>query len=148
MSDGYRKQRTIFGNYGGSLLVTPFVGSKTLVPLRGADKLGGAYQIYVQRVHVHVSTPQAGVTWNVQDSNGNSLTGAISTAQTTTTVGDLQGVPTQDPIAAEFDFGPEGIALSPGSTLNFVASGTGASGVITWDAYQRLQSDNTAGFGA
>lgn len=147
MSDGYRKQRTIFGNYGGSLLVTPFIGSSTLVSPRKADPLGGPYQIYVQRVHVHISTAAA-VTWNVQDSNGNSLTGPISATSNTTTVGQATSIPTQDPIQAEYDFGPEGIALSPGASLNFVVSGTGAAGVITWDAYQRLQSDNTAGFGA
>ncbi len=43
MSDGYRKQRNIFGNYGGSLLVTTLTGQTTLVPVRpAAAPIGGS----------------------------------------------------------------------------------------------------------
>lgn len=148
MSDGYRKQRSIYGNYSGSLLVTPFVGpTATLVvvkpasnPISPKDASDGGYTIMVQRVHMHISGGQTGLTWQVQDSNGNSLTGPVSTTSNTTTVGQDTSIPTQDPIQAEYDFGPEGIALSAGANLQFVASGTGATGLVTWDAYQRLTS--------
>lgn len=150
MSDGYRKQRNIFGNYGGSLQVTTLTGSATLVtpkpastPLSPKDASDGGYTIWVQRIHIHISTPLAGATWSVQDSNGVSLTGAVSTAQTTTTVGQLQGIPSQDPIQAEYDFGPEGVALS--GSLQFVASSPGASGLVTWDAYQKITSTKPFG---
>lgn len=146
MSDGYVKKRSTYGDYSGSLLVTPLTGTTTLVSLRGADSLGGAYTIYVQRVHVHCSTGQAGTTWDVKDSNGNSLTGAISVESRVTSVGNLTSIPTQDPIQAEFDFGPDGVALSSLATLQFVPSATGASGVISWDAYQKLAS--STGFGS
>ncbi len=150
MSDGYRKQRNIFGNYGGSLLVTPFVGTTTLVtakpvsvPKSPLDASDGGYTIWVQRVHLHISSGSAGVTWQVQDSGGTSLTGVISTVSVTTTVGQDTSVPTQDPIQAEYDFGPEGIAIT--GNLVFTASGTGATGVVTWDAYQKLSSTQPFG---
>lgn len=147
MSDGYRKQRNIYGNYGGSLPVTALTGQTTLVSPRGADPYGGAYIIWVQRIHVHITGAGTG-TWDVQDSNGTSLIGPISTVQKTTTVGDLQSVPTEDPIQAEFDFGPEGTPLVAGDSLVFVPSATGATGIITWDAYQRLPITSNPTFGS
>ena len=149
MSDGYRKQRNIFGNLGGSLLVTPFVGQTTLVtptPARTIPPVDTGWTLYLQRVHVHCSAGQNATTWDIQDSNGNSYTGAISVAPVTTTVGDLVSPPTQDPIQAEFDFGPEGIALPAGASLKFIPSNTGAAGIITWDVYQKITQ--TAGFGS
>lgn len=149
MSDGYRKQRNIYGNMGGSLLVTPFIGQTTLAAPSGARTIpptDSGYTLFLQRVHVHCSVGQAGTTWAIQDSGGNSYTGAIKLDPATTAVGDLQGIPTQDPIQAEFDFGPEGIGLPAGASLQFVPSATGAMGVITWDAYQRLSS--VVGFGS
>ncbi len=130
MSDGYRRQRDIFGNFGGSLLVTPFIGSTTLVTPRNST-----YTIYLQRVHLHAASGVAGVTWTIKDSLGNALTGDVPTTPSPSTA-----------IVAEYDFGPEGVALGPGASLLFVASSPGASGVITWDAYQKLT--NTFGFGS
>lgn len=130
MSDGYRKQRNLFGNYGGGLLVTPFIGQSTLVPAKTL------HTIWLQRVHVHVASGLAGVTWSIEDSAGNKITGDLVTTPS----------PTQDPIAAEFDFGPEGVPLTAGSNLLFIPSATGARGTITWDAYQKLSS--TSGFGS
>ena len=168
MSDGYRKQRTIFGNYGGSLLVTSLTGQTTLVVAKpsqttpssqsggGASPLGpyvsgatavsttntadgvitdGGYTIWVQRVHIHVTAGMMGTTWNIQDSTGASITGNVSTTPS----------PTADPIAAEYDFGPEGVALTAGANLVFVPSSGGAAGVITWDAYQKLSSTQPFG---
>ncbi len=146
MSDGYRKQRNTFGNYGGSLIVTPFVGSTTLVAPNPAGSLDSGYTIYVQRIHIHCSSGQAATTWNVTTTSGISLTGAVSVAAGTTTVGQDTSIPTQDPIQAEFDFGPEGIALPVGDSLIFTPSSSGAAGVISWDAYQKLTS--TSGFGS
>ena len=151
MSDGYRKQRNIFGNDGGSLLVTTLTGTTTLlaakpasVPKSPLDASDGGYTIWVQRVHLHISTGSAGVTWQVTDSgSGVSLTGVVSTVSVTTTVGQDTSVPTEDPIQAEYDFGPEGVAIT--GNLVFTASGTGASGVITWDAYQKLTSTQPFG---
>ncbi len=147
MSDGYRIQRNIFGNYGGSLIVTPFIGVTTLVSPKGKDPLGNIpYNLYVQRVHIHCAIGQANTTWDIQDSNGNSLAGPISVAPVVTTVGDDLSIPTQDPIQAEFDYGPEGVLLPGSASLIFVPSTTGASGVITWDVYQKLAT--TLGFGS
>lgn len=147
MSDGYRKQRNTYGNYSGALLVTPFIGASTLVPAKpaGSSLEGSGWTIRVQRLHVQISTPGApGTTWEIKDSAGNSLTGAISAVSSTTTVGQGTSIPTQGPIQGEFDFGPEGVAIT--GNLLFVPSGTGASGVISWDAYQKLTS--STGFGS
>ena len=130
MSDGYRRQRQWYGDYGGSLLVTALTGQTTLLvgkPL---------YTIFVQRIHIHV-TAAAAQTWDVQDSAGNSYIGPMDVSSHVTTVGSDVSIPTQDPIQAEYDYGPFGVALPVGTSLIFVPSGIGAKGIITWDAYQR-----------
>lgn len=139
MSDGYWRYRERYGENSGSLTVTTLTGQTTLQ----VCGFKGQNTIYVQRIHIHVNTP-AGVTWSVVDGAGVPVLGPYSVAQTTTTVGDLQSIPTQDPIEAEFDFGPVGFALTPGTNLIFVPSGTGAAGDITWDAYQRLKPGTAA----
>lgn len=140
MSDGYWRYRQWYTNDGGSLTVTTLTGQTTLITVG----FKGQNTIYVQRVHIHVNTPSPGITWSVMDSAGVPVLAPYSVAQTTTTVGDLQSIPTQDPIEAEFDFGPIGFALTPGANLLFVPSGTGAAGDITWDAYERLAPGTAA----
>jgi hypothetical protein len=120
MSDGYRRQRLWYGDYGGGLLVTALTSNTTLI----AGKTN--YIVYVQRVHIHVNSPQPGVTWTVQDSNGNLVTGTVDATKQTI-----------DPAGAEYDFGPAGIPLSAGAGLLFVPSASGAQGMVSWDAYQR-----------
>ncbi len=124
MSDGYRYNRKFHGDNGGSLVVTPFTGQTTLLAC-GFKKQNC---IHLQRLHIHVSVALAGVTWSIQDSAGVLITGAVPAST----------APTQDPIAAEYDFGPVGLVLTQGADLVFVPSAPGASGDITWDAYQEL----------
>jgi len=107
--------------------VTPLTGQTVLIVPRAK------HTVYVQRVHVHVTAASPGITWSIQDSAGASLTGNLTAAV----------APTLDPVGAEFDFGPAGVAITPGASLLFVPSGTGAAGVITWDAMQKLINPST-----
>ncbi len=120
MSDGYLNSQKLYGNDGGSTLVTVFTGSTTLVTHRPNQT------IYVQRIHIHVTGVLGGGTWSVEDSTGVSLTGAISVATA--------------PADFEIDFGSHGVAITPLANLLFVPSSAGAKGVITWDAFQKLPS--------
>jgi len=124
MSDGYYKYRQQYGSDSGSLAVTAFTGQTTLA----TAKFKGQNTVYVQRLHIHVSSASAGVTWSIQDSAGVLVTGLIPASV----------APTPDPAGAEYDFGPVGFNLTKGASLVFVPSGLGAVGDITWDAYQRL----------
>ena len=124
MADGYRYNRKFGGDSGGSLIVGAFTGQTTLL-VCGFKKQNC---IHLQRLHIHISQALAGQTWSVQDSAGVLVTGQIPVA----------AAPTQDPIAAEYDFGPKGFILTQGADLVFVPSAIGAIGDITWDAYQEL----------
>lgn len=126
MSDGYLRQRQIYGNYSGSLSVTSLTGQTTLVTAKPAGKLDTGYSIFVQRVKITVTGALAGATWSVQDSTGVQVTGNVTVASA--------------PAVFEYDFGPEGFELSTSANLVFVPSATGASGIITWDATQKLNS--------
>ncbi len=128
MSDGYLFNRKHYGDWGGSIEVLS-LSSGTIPMVKCSFKAQN--QIWIQRIHIHISTALAGVTWTVQDSTGVTVLGPISAAV----------APTQDPIAAEYDFGPKGLAITPGADLQLVLSAPGASGDVTWDAYQRLRTD-------
>ncbi len=124
MSDGYYKYRVKYGNNSGSLAVGALTGQTTLL----TAGFKGQNTIYVQRLHIHISSAQAGVTWSIQDTAGVLVTGQVPAST----------APTPDPVGAEYDFGPIGFKLTQGANLIFVPSGLGAVGDITWDAYQRL----------
>lgn len=139
MSEAYRRQRTTFGDYSGALLVTPLTGTTTLVSpkVAGSTLEGTGWTIYVQKIHIRVTAGQAATTWSVQDGAGVSLTGSLSAA----------AAPSTDTNGAEFDLGPVGIPLTAASALTFVPSAQGAAGIVSWEAYQRLTSAASSGFG-
>lgn len=124
MADGYLKQRVWYGDNSGGLLVTALVNSQTLVPARAK------HTIYVQRVRFVVTGILDPGTWELQDSLGNSITGQVQT----TTI----------PNGYEVDFGANGTPIGPNADLLFVASGGGATGSVTWDAYQRMIDGSTS----
>lgn len=118
MSDGYRRNRVWYGDNGGSLTVTPFTTTTTLVTHKAKSA------IYVQFIRIQITGALAATTWSLQDSlTGVSLTGAISAAVA--------------PVNTVIDLGPAGIPLSNLADLTFVPSAPGATGIISWDAYQR-----------
>lgn len=120
MADGYLAFQKNYRPASGALLVTPLKGVTALVTVVGTST------IYVQRLHVHVSSAMAGVTWTIADSAGIAIAWPLSAA-----------VVGPSPNGFDLDFGPVGIALTAGTSLVFTPSAGGATGVIAWDAYQR-----------
>ncbi len=120
MADGYLNSQKLYGNDGGSLVVTAFTGTTTLVTHRLKQT------IYVQRIRVRVTAALAGTTWSIEDSTGVSLTGAMSVATA--------------PADFDIDLGSHGAGVTALADLLFIPSATGAKGVITWDAFQKLPS--------
>ena len=117
--DGYQKNQRRYGDDGGSLAVA--AGQDDVV-LRTVKT---NHTIFVQFVDVHVNTA-AGVTWSIEDTAGISLTGNLSCAS----------APANYPI----DFGPDGQALTAGTSLRLNVSAPGAVGSVAWSAYQKLTS--------
>ena len=124
MADGYVRQRHYYGDNSGSLEITALTGSQTLTSPRKQS------QLFIQRLYVVVSGAATG-TWDVQDgSTGQSLLpgGPVSVA-----------TPTPNPIIV--DLGANGLGLTPLASLVFVNNGAGATGSLTWDAYNKLRTD-------
>ena len=126
MADGYRRQRNTFGNYSGSRFMTPLTQAATLIPaLTGST-------IYLQRLFIYLAAGAPSLTWAITDGAGEKISGTIDASTSLT--------------KTEIDFGHEGLALTPSQSLVFTASGTGAAGSVTWDAYKKI--NNTVGFGS
>lgn len=123
MADGYRRQRSWYGDNSGGLLVTALVNSQTLVTARAK------HTIYVQRAKFQVTGVNDPGTWEITDSTGLAITGQVST----TTI----------PNGYEVDFGANGVPITPGADLLFVTSSGGATGAVTWEAYQRMIDAST-----
>ena len=119
MSDGYARYLTSFQDVSGNLAG----GSSdvTLVTVRNA-----VHSIFLQKVHVQVTGASAGKTWQLKDSGGQELTGPFDVST--------------DGSHWDMDFGPEGVQLTEGTNLVLDVSAAGATGIVTWQAYQRLSS--------
>ena len=81
------------------------------------------YALFLQRAHVHITSGAVGVTWKLKDSSGAELTGPFDAATSGT--------------AHTRDFGPAGVQLGDNTTLQLVVSAAGATGAVTWEAYQK-----------
>ena len=81
------------------------------------------YSLFLQRVHVHITSGAAGVTWKVEDTLGDDLTGPFDAFPSG--------------IAHTRDFGPAGVQLSDNGRLQLTVSAAGATGAITWEVYQK-----------
>jgi hypothetical protein len=97
------------------------------------------YTIFVQKITVSPTT-YAAKTWTFQDSTGTPVPYAtVSIPATQPTAGaDTEFV---------FDFGPTGVALSVGKSLDFKMSAAGAAGVVHVEAYEKLVTPVMAGAG-
>lgn len=120
MSDGYRKQRIIYGNNSGSLVVGAATDDTVLITARTTSHV-----IYVQHVHIHFTTGSAGKTWSIEDTAGSPVTISGNIPCDTA------------PLDVDLDYGAEGIALTQGKNLNLNVSAVGAAGIVTWEAYQK-----------
>lgn len=105
----------------GASLTTSSTGS-TGVTLVTANA-SGKQTIFIQKLHVEITTGASGVTWSFQgDASGVNLVPGVSAAAIN---------------HFDFDFGPRGFALTQGKNFVVVPSATGAAGNISWEGYQR-----------
>lgn len=114
----YTFQRSGRGRNKNLAVATADTGTKTLVTSRGA-----AYQIFVQRIVVTISTDAAqNITF--QDSNGSPVY--------------VEKIPSSPGANTrwEFYFGPKGQPLTPGANLVAVLSGAGLGAQIEWNCYE------------
>ena len=117
MSDGYSKYLTFYQDVSGNLAVG--TGDVTLVTVRNVS-----HSLFLQKAHVQVTGASAGKTWQLTDSTGAELTGPFDVGT--------------DGSHWDMDFGPEGRQLTEGANLVFDVSASGATGIVSWEAYQKL----------
>ena len=120
---GYERYRTFYQDVSGNSAV----GSAdiTLQAVRNAS-----HTIFLQKAHVQVTGASAGKTWQLKDSGGQELTGPFDAGT--------------DGSHWDMDFGPAGLALAEGTSLEIDVSAAGATGFVTWDAYQKLTAAGVA----
>lgn len=117
MSDGYQKYLTFYQDVSGNRAIG--AADVTLVTVRNAS-----HSLFLQKAHVQVTAASAGKTWQLTDSTGLELTGPFDAST--------------DGSHWDMDFGPEGFQLTEGANLLFDVSASGATGIVTWEAYQKL----------
>jgi hypothetical protein len=117
MSEPYRRLRTFYQDASGALNVTSGLsGVQTLASVKTSDTL------YLQKIHIEVTTGVASKTWTVQDSANTPVV----------------FVPAVDASAVahfDFDFGPQGIPATEAKNLTLSISAAGSVGWVTWEAY-------------
>ena len=119
--DAYLRNRQFYGNVSGNYRVAPT--DTGLVPLVPAIP---RHTIFVQKVHIEVTTLTASELWTFQDGAAVPIIPSVSAAA----------------IAHfDFDFGPDGVPCTEATNFNLNISGaTGAAGWTTWEGYKKLTS--------
>lgn len=116
----YDRQREFFGGISSNRrLLAADTGVIALVPAVAKHTL------YIQMIHVEVTTLTASELWTFQDGAGTPLPIA----------------PISAAAVANFtiDFGSQGVPCSEGTAFNVNISGaTGAIGWVTWEGYRKL----------
>lgn len=131
MAGDYNFWQSIFRRKStDSIAVAATDYSSTAQPL--VTPKNSSYTVFVQKIVVSVTT-YAAKTWTFQDSAGTPVPVAVCSvpAAAPTTGGDAK---------FEFDFGPKGIALTEGKSLDWKMSAAGAAGIVHVEAYERLTS--------
>jgi len=118
MLDGYRRNLTFYQDVSGNR-VDVGGADVTLVTVRNAF-----HSLFLQKAHIQITGASANKTWQLKDSSGIELTGPFAT--------DTDGS------HFDMDFGPNGVQLTEGSNLVLDVSAAGATGIISWEAYQKL----------
>lgn len=121
----YARKRIQFKDVSGDLTVASATDDTTLVTVRNA-----VHQVFIQKIHVQITTASSGKTWAFKDSAG---TPVIVSGLLATDVA---------PATYDIDFGPVGVALTVGKNFLFDVSATGAVGRISWEAYERLPANS------
>lgn len=120
MSEPYRRLTSFYQNISGTLNVAAATTTTTLVT--GRTDLNET--IFLQKVHVEITTGSSGKTWTFQDSNG-------------TPVVLVPSIATDSVAHFDFDFGPNGIPCTQGKNLVLSISAAGAVGWVSWEGYQK-----------
>ena len=120
MSLDYQGYRRFYQDVSNSLNVTGSTDDTTLVTVKTN------HTIFVQKVHVQVTGASAGKTWQITDSAATPI--------------QIMGPFVTDTDGSHFDmdFGAKGTPLTEGKNLLLDVSVTGASGIVTWEGYQKL----------
>jgi len=119
MTDPYLRNREFFGsvsgNYRSLATDTGLIPLVPLIPLQ---------TIFIQKIHVEVTTLAASELWTFQDGAGIPLVPAVS-------AGAIAHF--------DFDFGPDGVPCSEATAFVLNVTGAvGAIGWITWEAFKKL----------
>ena len=122
MADAYRLERQYNQDVSSTLRVTTTTDDTTLVTARNAS-----YTLFLQKLHVEVTTGSASKTWTFEDS-------------ASTPVALVPSVDASAIAHFDFDFGPRGIPLTEGKNFVLNVSATGAAGWVSYEMYQRLSS--------
>ena len=120
MALDYEGYRQFYQDVSNSLNVTAATDDTTLVTVKAN------HTIFIQAVHVQITGASVGKTWQLTDSTATPLqiTGPFAT--------DTDGS------HFDMDFGATGTPLTEGKNLRLDVSAIGASGIVTWEAYQQL----------
>lgn len=124
MSDGYQKYLTFYQDVSGNLTGAG-AADATLVTVRNVY-----HSLFLQKAHIQITGASAAKTWQLTDSTGLQLTGPFPT--------DTDGS------HYDMDFGPEGVQLTEGANLVLDVSASGATGNVSWEAYQKLTAVTAA----
>lgn len=117
MGEPYRRYRTFYQDASGSLnVLVGATGLNNLATVKTADTL------YLQKLHIEITTGSATKTWTFQDSAGTPV--VLVPAVDASTVAHF-----------DFDFGPNGIPLTEAKNLVLNISAAGAIGWVSWEAY-------------
>lgn len=121
MLDDYGRHRQFFRNVSGNYRVlaadTGVIALVAPIP---------RHTIFIQKIHIEVTTLAASETWTFQDSAGTPI--PLHSTVSAAALGHF-----------DVDFGPDGIPCTEakGFDLN-VAGATGAIGFVAWEAYAKL----------
>lgn len=117
MSEPYNRKRTFYQNVSGNRQI---IATDTGVVSLQTSKT--SHTIYIQKLHIEITTGSAAKVWTFQDNNGT----------------PLPVVPSIDASAIahfDFDFGPFGIPLTEAKAFTVSVSAAGAVGWVAWEAY-------------
>ena len=120
---GYESYRKFYQDVSDSAAVGS--ADATLVTVRNAS-----HTLFLQKAHVQVTGASAGKTWQLKDSGGQELTGPFDVGT--------------DGAHWDMDFGPLGLELTEGKNLDIDVSASGATGWVSWEAYQKLTAAGVA----
>jgi len=119
MTVAYARNRGSFGKLSGSYRV--LAADTGLIALVPAPRRS---TIFVQKIHIEVTTPVGAELWTFQDGQGIPLVPSVSAAAVA---------------HFDFDFGPDGVPCTAATAFVLNITGaTGAIGWITWEAFQQL----------